>query len=196
MENNEFLSLNKIVQNHLGADLDGVRLFRDKNGEQVALVKYIQSEKPFQVEEVITYLNNEGAWTEVGHFNYSIKSGQYLYLWNIAITNSLALNRGIGSRMMNYVQELAKSSQCKAIEGCYYPNGIQNNQKTYEFYIRNGFSIYKEGYSDCIYKDVVRQKNLQKTKNEFEISEYPPFEKAVKCEQVNKPMNKDIDREL
>lgn len=184
--------LNELVLS-LNAEKEGVRLFLDKKGNEYAMVRFSESTSPYVVDRVEVYKNEQEGWNNVGFFNFTTKPSSYLFLWNIEVTDERVLNLGVGKRMFDYVQEIARSSRCRTLEGNYYPKGKQDPEKTRQFYLRNGCSIDKEGYSTVIYKYLEFEKLLPTKQNEEGYLCYPKFEKTMSAE---KPKNEEVERSL
>lgn len=182
MEKNGLNKLNNII-NELNAQKDGVRLFTDKFGDEYAMVRFNQSTEPYVVDKVDVFKYENNNWKNVAYFNFTTKPANYLFLWNIEITDESVLNRGIGKRMFDYLQEIGVSSRCKTIEGNYYPKGKQDPEKTKQFYLRNGCSIDKEGYSTVIYKYIQFEKIEHTTKDENGFECYAELNKNQEMER-------------
>ena len=164
MEKNMLNKINELVLS-LNAEKEGVRLFLDKKGNEYAMVRFSESTSPYVVDRVEVYKNEQEGWNNVGFFNFTTKPSSYLFLWNIEVTDERVLNLGVGKRMFDYVQEIARSSRCRTLEGNYYPKGKQDPEKTKQFYLRNGCSIDKEGYSTVVYKYIQFEKFEPTTKD-------------------------------
>ena len=170
--------LNELLAS-LNAEKQGVRIFSDKHKNSYAMVRFVESESPYNVDRVNVYKFCNEKFDEVGFFNFTIKRPDYLFLWNIEITDESVLNCGVGKRMFDYVQEIAQSSFCSSIEGNYYPKGKQDPEKTKQFYLRNGCSIDKEDYSTVIYKYVRHEPRIATKQDEDGFLHYPRLEKMA-----------------
>ena len=192
MEKNALNNLNELILS-LNAEKEGVRLFLDREQNEYAMIRFNESAAPYVVDRVEVYKNQNQEWTNVGFFNFTAKPANYMFLWNIEITDESVLNCGVGSRMFNYLQEIALQSRCKTIEGNYYPKGKQDPEKTKQFYLRNGCSIDKEGYSTVIYKYIQFEKTLPTKQNEDGFLCYPAYDKDL---NNNVTKNKETERSL
>lgn len=88
--------------------------------------------------------SHDGA--SVGMMNFSKKKGK-IWLYKVEL-NEKYQNLGLGSKMMRFLDYMARKTRCNSIEGKYYPSVNYGEH----FYKKNGYSIEKDGYETEIYK--------------------------------------------
>ena len=89
---------------------------------------------------------------KIGIVNFSLKCNGYSNnLWiNIIDVKDEYQFKGIGQALLDAVETFAKMRRVYAIEGRFYPR----NQYARNFYEKNGFEIYKDGYETYLFKSM------------------------------------------
>ena len=69
--------------------------------------------------------------------------------------------KGIGQKLLEFVEEYANLNNIKYVEGIFYPT----NEYAETFYLKNGYKICKEGYETIVSKYITLNKE-NKSKNQ------------------------------
>ena len=78
------------------------------------------------------------------------------FLYRIEICNPEYSHKGIGTKLLNIMEDFAKQKICRRVEGRFFPFG-EFGDFAKDLYLKNGYKIYKDGYETYLYK------NLSKT---------------------------------
>lgn len=123
---------------------------------------------PFPMpENCFTYLisvkNSKGV--VVGECCYGLSNKEKdCYLIYIEIFISDYIKKGIGHKMIKFMEEDAKNNDCKLIRGVFSPYGA-SAKNTKDFYVRNKYQIKKDGKQKLTYF----YKNLNADENEISL---------------------------
>lgn len=91
---------------------------------------------------------------------FKIKDG-VCFLGRIEVLQKYS-HQGVGTKILNIIEQIAISNYCRAIDGKFFPFG---NLGIYakSFYEKNGYEIYKEDYETYIYKRLLKTNQLEKS---------------------------------
>ena len=114
-------------------------------------------------EFIIKDLNNDNV---IGFINFKIYNQFILKAWlnNIQIKNEYQ-SLGFGNILLRLFENFCIKYRCYLIEGKYFPT----NNKAKNFYIKNGYEIYKDGYETYISKSLVK---IEKHKIKLNTNNY------------------------
>ena len=119
-----------------------------KNGEQVQLVcKETDDDGRYKIEAFNSLGEN------VAYTTFRLKGGKVCYLSKIEITNIAYSHQCLGTKMLKYMECFAREQYCRVVDGRFYPFGDLGCY-TRAFYIKNGYTIDRDGYDIVIYKRI------------------------------------------
>ena len=122
-----------------------------KNGEKITLVlEKTDDDGSFKINA----FNQCDAVLKIGYVTFNIKSS-VCYLYRIEICDEKYSHLGLGTAMLQFMEFKAKDSRCRKVDGKFYPFGDMGKHAK-DFYLKNGYQVYKDGYDTLIYKDLLR----------------------------------------
>lgn len=131
------------------------REIKIKNDETIILkLKYNELDNYY----IINATNSEKK--KVAFLTFSLKSGT-CFLNNIKIENSKYSRLGIGSQMLELMEDTAISKRNFRVDGKFFPYG-NLGQYARAFYKKHGYEIYKDDYETYIGKRL-KEKTIEYT---------------------------------
>ena len=97
---------------------------------------------------IITATNNYNE--KIGYASFKITK-KTCFLFKIEITSTNYSHMGLGSKMLEYMEEFALGKFCNFIDGKFFPFG-ELGQYAKDFYTKHGYIISKEGYETFVSK--------------------------------------------
>ncbi len=128
-----------------------------KNGKDVTI--FTQNDEgensSYYTSEVFDECNNK-----IGFLRFKLSSSN-CYLIRIEITDNNYAHVGLGSKMIEHMEDMAFKKRCFSVDGRFYPFG-ELGKHARNFYEKHNYSIYKDGYETYIYKNLenINKKSL------------------------------------
>jgi len=100
----------------------------------------------------------------LGFITFSIKQGCFCKkIWiNKIETVEEHREKGVGSKLINYLENFAKENRIGYIEGKFFPS----NASAKNFYEHRGYSIEQDGYEKFVCKSISQNEKKKENKNE------------------------------
>ena len=87
---------------------------------------------------------------QVAKMSFKLNAGT-CYLNRIEIEDINFAHIGLGTKMLEFMEEVALMARCNNVDGKFYPFG-DLGEYAKNFYEKNGYQIYKDGYETYISK--------------------------------------------
>lgn len=107
----------------------------------------------------IVALNNEEK--EIASILFILKK-RTCYMCRIEIFASDYAHKGVGTMLIKHMERVAAQKYCFTVDGRFYPFG-DLGQYAANFYAKNGYKVYKDGYETYIRKSLDRNLLDEKT---------------------------------
>ena len=119
----------------------------------------------FQVEKfqnnILQFVLETDHGEMMGELTFRIKN-EKAWLYSIATMPEFQ-RKGVAQTLINIFECYCAKNRCDIVEGRYMPS----NEHAYDFYHKNNYLVYKDGYEQYLYKKLNIKQILNNTKYQF-----------------------------
>ena len=123
-----------------------------------------------QNQEFVLNLSDEDEYYKIEAFandcavacmTFKLKRGT-CYLNRIEILDPKYSHIGLGTQILKFMEQISYKANCCSVEGKFYPFG-ELGKHAKDFYLKNGYEIYKEYYETYISKYLTKTNIMEET---------------------------------
>ena len=112
-------------------------------------------------EDIFQVIIESATGEVMGEISFKIKADR-AWIYSIGTAEKFQ-NMGVGQTLLNCFEYCCAMKRCQTVEGKYYPS----NEFARQFYEKNSYEIYKDGYDCLIYKKLNIKEILENFKSKI-----------------------------